>query len=183
MPIAHEFQERWVERAAFRLSPIKTTVDETGRDWHDYRQILFLNLWRAQQDFQKIPKAKLTALSFKKWSEVAVRKMYMTCLRERYRAPSRLLRSGAVNYLRETAWVDDGLEKTVQNRDLLKKVRDCIDCGEWDLLMVYLANDCSASGAWKATGSCLTRRGFLKKINRICKKARDMVLSIDSTAT
>lgn len=171
-------QERYVERAACKLAPREAVVDSTGRDRDDYRQTLFLKLWQAQKEFQKIPENQTTSTSFQKWSSAVIRNTYVSCVREITRSPE----FSRIDFENEHP-VETNLETRIQRVDLVERLRKCITSGEWELLVIYLENDCNASAAWQATGRKVSRRGFFKRLQKIREKARVLVPKMVPEAT
>lgn len=171
-------QEQYIERAARKLAPKEAVIDSTARDRDDYRQTLFLRLWQAQKEFQKIPEVQITSASSKKWASAVIRNTYISCIREIRRSPS----FASIDFENEHP-VETNLETRVHCADLIGRLRECITSGEWELLVNYLENGCNASAAWKAMGKQVSRRGFSKRFQKIQKKARLLVPKVVLEAT
>ena len=166
MEISSRSVSRVIDRSVGRIAPVKSVVDKTGRDADDYRQLLRVRAWQAGQ---VAPDHGQDA--FDRWQHAAVRNQLRTCQRELCRQPE----MARYDYLPEDDRHAPSFERSMELRDLLRRLEERFGAEDWQLLQDYVAHGCNAASVWQAYGRQMSQRYFRERIRELCERCRRLV--------
>lgn len=144
-----------LDRAKFfarKLVPVPGRLDSTGRDQEDYTQLLIMHVLRSPP--------KPGVVNKEGWVATVFFNQYNSYLRERYAIQNRT-----------PVEVELSVSPNEEPRQLLRDVRRVISEDDFNLLVGFVACG-SIAALYRELSPPLTQRGFTKKINTICAKAR-----------
>jgi len=165
--------DRCVEKWSRKVAPRQNTVDKAGRDQDDYAQLFRLKAFEAVLHFQKTHKPK-TKQSEEYYAQTAIRHRSTSVLRELGRHPEIARLEFEPSFL-----LTPNLETVMARRDLVGKLRERMESGDWEVLTQYVLAGENASEAWRTYGRGFTRRGYFLLLQTAKCRARRILKNLE----
>lgn len=159
---------RVAESAACRVAANNASVDRTGRDRDDYRQVFNMAALVASASTPDHGKDV-----HKKWASTAIRNRLKTCRRELVRAPDFAEYDEEVHV--QITYEEERVAKRMDQRKRLQKLREVLTPDEWQILQDYVVHGCNAASVWRAYGKPLSCRWFCKGVRTLLNRCRQII--------
>lgn len=161
--------ESVIQSMAYRLCPVKNTVDSRSQDTEDYCQSLRLKALEAQKKPHSCDRERV-------WLNTVIKNTTITLFRAKVCEDKR--RGGQLAPVKEVV-ADYGFESRMLRRDLFRKLSLRLDTSDWDLLCLFAYYGCDYTYTWKVFGEDVSKRGFHKRVASILEKAREILGNLD----